>query len=480
MKPSELLRTSTFRLALLYMALFAGSALLLLGFIYWSTVAFMANQTDATIEAEIVGLAEQYRERGLKGLVGTIAERLERDPESSSVYLLASRSYTPLAGNLTGWPDAEPTPSGWLNFEFKDPRADGRVFHARARSFLLEGGLHLLVGRDTRELKATQQLIVRALLWGLAITVALALVGGLTMSRSTVRRIEQINQTSREIMSGDLSRRVPTTGAADDFDQLAVNLNAMLDEIERLMGGVRQVSDNVAHDLRTPLTRLRNRLEQLRSELGDTSPHQQHVERSIADADQLLSTFGALLRIARIEAGGHRPDLVPVDLGALVQDAAELYEALAEDKSLQLETSIASSATIQGDRDLLFQAVANLLDNAVKYTPDGGRVALGVRRAGNAIDVTVSDTGPGIPAEERDKVVERFYRLERSRRTPGSGLGLSLVAAVARMHRAVLLLEDNAPGLEATLRFETGLVRSIQSAGSRASSSSTSARCVSM
>jgi len=452
-KPSELLRTSTFRLALLYMALFAGSALLLLGFIYWSTVAFMANQTDATIEAEVVGLAEQYRERGLKGLVGTISERLERDPESSSVYLLASPSYSPLAGNLTGWPDVEPSQAGWLNFEFKDPRAGGRLFHARARPFILEGGLHLLVGRDTRELKATQQLIVRALLWGLAITVALALVGGIAMSRSTVRRIEQINQTSREIMSGDLSRRVPTTGTADDFDQLAVNLNAMLDEIERLMGGVRQVSDNVAHDLRTPLTRLRNRLEQLRSELGDTSPQKEHVERSIADADQLLSTFGALLRIARIEAGGHRPDRVPVDLATLVQDAAELYEALAEEKQLNVDASAASSAAIQGDRDLLFQAVTNLLDNAVKYTPEGGRIALEVRRTEDAVDVTVSDTGPGIPAEERDKVLQRFYRLERSRRAPGSGLGLSLVAAVARMHHATLLLEDNAPGLKATLRF---------------------------
>jgi signal transduction histidine kinase len=402
------------------MALFAGSALLLLGFIYWSTVAFMANQTDATIEAEIVGLAERYRERGLKGLVGTITKRVERDPQSSSVYLLASPNYTPLAGNLTAWPDVEPTEAGWLDFEFEDPRAGGRVFHARARPFVLEGGLHLLVGRDTRELKATQQLIVRALLWGLAITLALALVGGITMSRSTVRRIEQINQTSREIIGGDLSRRVPTNGTTDDFDQLAVNLNAMLDEIERLMGGIRQVSDNVAHDLRTPLTHLRNRLEQLRSELEDTSPHRDHVERSIADADQLLS----------------------------------LYEALAEDKRLQIETSVAGSATIQGDRDLLFQAVTNLLDNAVKYTPDGGRVALAVSRTERGVDVTVSDTGPGIPAEERDKVVQRFYRLERSRRTPGNGLGLSLVAAVAQMHHAALILKDNAPGLEATLRFE--------------------------
>ncbi len=456
MKPSELLRTSTFRLALLYMALFAGSALLLLGFIYWSTVAFMANQTDATIQAEIVGLAEQYRERGLAGLVETISERLERDPESSSVYLLASRGFQPLAGNLTGWPEVEPTPDGWLDFEFQDPRAGGRIFHARARPFVLEGGLHLLVGRDTRELKATQQLIVRALLWGLAITLALALLGGILMSRSMLRRIEEINQTSREIMGGDLSRRVPTSGTSDDFDQLAVNLNAMLDEIERLMGGIRQVSDNVAHDLRTPLTRLRNRLEQLRSDLEVGSPHAERVERSIADADQLLSTFAALLRIARIEAGGHRQDLEPVDLPRVVQDAAELYEALAEEKRLQIETSLAPSVTVRGDRDLLFQAITNLLDNAVKYTPDGGRIRLSVSRTEDAVDVAVSDTGPGIPPEERDKVAQRFYRLERSRSAPGSGLGLSLVAAVAKMHHAELVLADNCPGLKATLRFVSG------------------------
>ena len=338
MKPTELLRTSTFRLALLYMVLFAGSVLLLLGFLYWSTVAFMARQADATVEAEIVGLAEQYRERGPNGLVVTITERLERDPDSSSVYLFASPQYTPIAGNLSGWPDAAPTQDGWLNFEFSDPRANGRMFHARARTFGLAGGLHLLVGRDIRELKATQQLIIRALLWGLAITVALALAGGVAMSRSMLRRIEQINQTSREIMAGDLSRRVPTTGTAgDDFDQLAANLNAMLDEIERLMAGIRQVSDNIAHDLRTPLARLRNRLERLRSDLEAGSPHLEQADRSIADADQLLSTFGALLRIARIEAGSHRPSPAPVELTALVRDAMELYEALAQAENLALE-----------------------------------------------------------------------------------------------------------------------------------------------
>jgi len=443
------------------MALFAGSVLLLLGFIYWSTVAFMANQTDATIEAEIVGLAEQYRERGLNGLVGTIKERIERDPDSSSVYLFASPGYKPLAGNLSAWPDTSLTDGGWLNFKFEDTRAGGRLFHARARPFLLDGGLHLLVGRDTRELKATQQLIVRALLWGTAITLALALAGGITMSRSMLRRIEQINQTSHEIMAGDLSRRVPTGGTADDFDQLAGNLNAMLDEIERLMAGIRHVSDNVAHDLRTPLTRLRSRLEQLRSDMQGGGASLEQVDRSISDTDQLLATFAALLRIARIEAGGHRPRQVPVNLAELGVDAAELYEALAEEKQVRIERRITAKPTVTGDRDLLFQAVANLMDNAVKYTPAGGMLCLELEQAGHVVKVTVADNGPGIPAIERDKVVQRFYRLEPGRNTPGSGLGLSLVDVVADIHQARLILEDNAPGLRATLRFDIQTVVSL-------------------
>ncbi|MBW2421551.1 MAG: HAMP domain-containing protein [Deltaproteobacteria bacterium] len=455
MQWGELLRTSTFRLALLYMALFGGSVLLLLGFIYWSTVAFMSSQTDATIEAEIVGLSEQYREHGAGGVVATIRERVERDPDSSSVYLLVSPSYKPLAGNLTAWPAEAAEQDGWLGFEFKDPRAGGRIFQARARPFVLEGGLRLLVGRDTRELKATQQLIVRALLWGIAITVALASMGGMAMSRSMLRRIEEINQTSREIMAGDLSRRVPTTGSSDDFDELAANLNAMLDEIQRLMDGIRQISDNVAHDLRTPLTRLRNRLEQLRGEMEPDSSQLEQVERGIADADQLLSTFSALLRIARIEAGGLRLANEVVDLAALVRDAAELYEPLADDKEVALDAGVEGSPTIRGDRDLLFQALTNLLDNAVKYTPQGGRVSIVAGGDAGRVEVCVSDTGSGIPALERENVLQRFYRLEGSRTTPGNGLGLSLVAAVAAMHHGALVLDDNAPGLRATLRFDT-------------------------
>ncbi len=435
------------------MVLFAGSVLILLGFIYWSTVTYMSEQTDATIRAEIIGLSEQYRQRGLTGLEKTISERMERDPDGSSVYLFASPNRSPLAGNLSAWPDATPAIDGWLDFEFKDPRAGGRVFQARARAFVLQDGLHLLVGRDTRELKATQRLITRALLWGIAITLALALLGGVIMSRGMLRRIELINHTSRNIMTGDLSQRIPIRGSGDELDQLAGNLNSMIDEIERLMDGIRHVSDNIAHDLRTPLTRLRNGLEQLQIDLEDGSPHHEQVEQGITDADQLLATFAALLRIARIEAGGHTAKFKTVDLAALVRDAAELYEALAEEKCIRFSIQVDASVSLHGDRDLLFQALTNLLDNAIKYTPEGGEVLLELKRSGNTTEITVSDTGAGIAEAERDKVGQRFYRLESSRSTPGSGLGLSLVKAVAKLHGAELLFEDNAPGLKATLRL---------------------------
>jgi signal transduction histidine kinase len=276
------------------------------------------------------------------------------------------------------------------------------------------------------------------------------------MSRGMLRRIELINQTSRNIMGGDLSQRIPIRGSGDELDQLAGNLNSMIDEIERLMDGIRHVSDNIAHDLRTPLTRLRNRLEQLQIGLEDGSPYQNDVEQGIADADQLLATFAALLRIARIEAGGHTAKFKAMDLAALVHDAAELYEALAEEKRLRFSTQVDAGVSLDGDRDLLFQAITNLLDNAIKYTPAGGEVSIELKRSGKTAEIVISDSGAGIAEAERDKVGQRFYRLESSRSTPGSGLGLSLVKAVAKLHRAELLLEDNAPGLKATLRLPTG------------------------
>lgn len=454
MRPADLLHSSTFRLAISYMALFAGSVLLLLGFIYWSTVAFMVHKTDVSIKTEIKLLANMYRDQGFNTLLSAVIERSKDGDRESSVYAVSGPGNKILAGNLLGLPESGEDKNGWLNFSYGDSRVPGQVVQIRGRASKLDNH-RLFVGRDIGENVALQQLIIQSLLWGLAIMATLGLFGGIIMSRRVLRHIEQINQATREIMAGDLSRRIPTNGSADDFDQLATNLNAMLDEIARLMDGIRHVSNNIAHDLRTPLSRLRNELETLRDESGGDSPRSQQVERSLDYADQLLSTFSGLLRIARIEAGGLKMKMKPVNLTSLIQDTVELYEALAEVKHIQIKTELNESVTVLGDRDALFQAVANLLDNAIKYTHEGGEVVLSVGQSEQVAEIKVADNGPGIPAYECDRVVQCFYRLDKSRNTSGNGLGLSLVEAIAKMHNATLIFSDNAPGLRVVVRFGT-------------------------
>jgi len=446
--PARLLKSATFRLALLYMLLFGGSVALLLGFLYWATVGVLSEQVDETIQADIKGLAEQYKQRGVRGIAAIIDERVRKDPGGRTVYLLTDPTRRPLVGNLSGWPTATPDDDGWIAFELLDrDTADGRPHLARARRFVLQGGLNLLVGREVRELERTRHMIINAMIWGIAITLALALAGGIAMSRGTARRIEAINQTSRDIMSGDLDRRIPAGGTNDEFDQLAGNLNTMLDRIQGLMEGLRHVSDNIAHDLRTPLTRLRGRLEDLDDRALSASERSRRIDAAVAEADALLSMFNALLRITQIEAGGRRDNFAAVDLAELLNDVAELYEPVAQEKGLSFSAHCEAASSVTGDRDLLFQAVANLADNAIKYTPAGGSVTL--HTSGKS--VTVSDTGPGVPEEAREDVFRRFHRLEKSRSQPGSGLGLSLVKAVAQLHGGTVRLEDNRPGLKAEL-----------------------------
>lgn len=451
---TRILRSSIFRLALLYMALSIGSVVVLLGFIYWATAGYADRQIDATIDAEIGGLAEQYRRRGLVGLTTLIAERVARDPQGASVYLLADEELNPLVGNLSRWPETAGDGEGWIGFRLRDWGQNKSDEHqARARTFVLRGGLHLLVGRDVRDLETTRERILGALGWGLAITAALALAAGLAMGTRVMRRIDAVNQTSREIMGGDLSRRVPTDGNGDDFDELASNLNHMLERIEHLMETVRQVSDNIAHDLRTPLTRLRTRLELARSATGLSEETSEAIDRAVEDAEELLATFNALLRIARIESGNRRGGFTNVDLSQLAKDLAELYEPLAADEAQHLAVDVEDGVRIEGDRDLLFQAAANLVDNAIKYSPSGGRIVLGARLRSGHPELLVADSGPGIPADMQERVFQRFFRLDDSRSTPGSGLGLSLVQAVAELHGARIRLENNEPGLRVLLCF---------------------------
>ncbi len=435
------------------MALFGISAIGLLAFIYWSTANYMRQQADETIETEIVGLAERYQLTGLAGLTTSIRERVGRRPVGSSIYLLTDGLYNPIAGNLDRWPQIEVDPEGFTEFPLNLGAEEPRHI-ARAKPFALPGGFFLLVGRDTYELEAMQSRLVRTLSWGLALTVGLALAGGLVLSRGQVRRIGAINDAFDDVMAGDLSRRIPTGSSGGDIEELVVKLNRTLSELEKLVEGVRRVSDSIAHDLRTPLARLKTRLERLRH----GSAGADEVDHAVSEADKLLATFAALLRIARIESGERRQAFASVDMTALIDDVAELYGPLIEEKDKKLVLHNAPNIRVLGDRDMLFQAVANVLDNALKHTPADGRVELDLGARESSVEVVIADDGPGIPANERDKVLTRFYRLDTSRTTPGAGLGLSLVAAVAELHDGSVQLEDNpstdgAPGLRVVIRL---------------------------
>lgn len=448
---SRLLQTTAFRLALGYLGLFAMSVAVLLGFLYWNTAVFVARQTEETILAEIQGLAERYNTGGITGLSDVVESRARG--QKQSLYLLTFPNFDPIAGNLSGWPSEAAGPAGWLTFSYEREFAGERIVHAaRARTFDLAGGFHLLVGRDIQDRLALEDRLKLSMIWAFVLTLAIGLGGGVLTARSWVRRIERINRTTREIMGGDLTRRVPVRTGDDEIDRLALNLNEMLDRIEALMAGMRQVTDNIAHDLRSPLHRLRARLEVTLVEDPDRGAYRVALEETLDEAEALLRTFNALLLIGETEAGLAGDQMQPADLAAMARDAAELYEPAAEEKGVALEVAAEGELPANGNAHLLAQAIANLLDNAVKYTPSGGRVRIAAMAPSpDRVAVVVADTGPGIPAEERERVRRRFVRLEASRRSPGSGLGLSLVDAVARLHGGELRLDDAEPGLRAEL-----------------------------
>jgi signal transduction histidine kinase len=447
----RLLRTNAFRLAAIYFGLFAVSVSALLVFIYFSTADFIEQQTEATIDAEITGLREQYRERGLSGLIEIIRARVAGQHSDTSLYLITDATLQPLAGNISGWPGAVPARPTRISFPVhsKSPEGDDSDT-ALAAVFPLPGGYLLLVGRDLHDARVFRSRITETLSWAALLTLALGVVGGLFMTRNMLRRVEAVNRTSARIIHGDLSQRVPLTGSGDEFDQLAGNLNAMLDQIERLMAGMRQVTDNIAHDLRTPLARLRARLEVTLLERPDATLYAEALRETITEADRLLGTFNALLSIAEAEAGSRRQTMAVVDVAEIARAVAELYEPAAEEKGLRLEIANGGALPVRGDRHLLSQAIANLLDNALKYTP-GGAVSLTTRESAEGARIEVADRGPGVPADRREAVFDRFVRLEGSRSTPGNGLGLSLVRAVATLHGGSAWLEDNNPGVRAVI-----------------------------
>jgi signal transduction histidine kinase len=458
----KLLRTTAFKLTLVYLGIFVLFAASLLAYFALNTRRLITEQITATVNGEVNGLSEQYGQGGLRRLVIVVDVRSRRP--GSSLYLVTTPSGEGLAGNVGSLEPGVLDHPGWLETNYHRLEApEGAEHRALVRVVQLPGGFHLLVGRDLDERERLFGIVVNAGQWSLALVIVLGLVGGFFVSRRVLSRIDAMTGTAQTIMAGDLSGRLPVAGTGDELDRLADNVNAMLERIEALMRGLKEVSDNIAHDLKTPLTRLRNRCEQaLRSATGEAG-YRAALESTIAESDDLIRTFDALLMIARAESGQARDNMTEFDASEIARDVGELYEPVADEKGIALKIDAPAAAPVRGNRELVSQALANLIDNAIKYAGPSGKVngasAEIVVRAGNdgeRIALSVADHGPGIPDADRGRVVERFVRLERSRSEPGSGLGLSLASAVARLHGGELKLEDNHPGLRTTIALPRG------------------------
>ena len=444
------LRSAALRFAFVYALLLAVSATALAAFLWWATAGLLERQTDTIINADAEALLDRFEQGGTAAVILTIRDRLEQDVDDSSIYLFVSPDQRSLAGNLAEWPSSVLATDRF--YELPVARA-GMRYLARVHRYDLPGDYHLLVGRDMQTRAQLRRLLTDALLWAFVVVIGMATFGAFVIRGLFRRALANVSATASAIAAGDLTRRVRRSGRGDEFDQLADTINDMLDRIARLMDGVRQVSNAIAHDLRTPITRARGRLEEAAARAR--TPEEMHaaIERAIADLDGIIAIFKGLLRIAEIEAGSRRSAFAPVELAQLLRGVAELYDVVAEEKAVRLVVSAPATLPAYGDRELIQQAVANLVDNAVKFSPPGGAVSLSGQPVEGGIEITVADQGPGIPSAERARATERFFRGETARSTPGSGLGLALVQAVAQLHGGALILEDAKPGLLIRLRL---------------------------
>ena len=457
----RLLRTTAFRTALLYACVFSLLSALGLGVIYWSTKSHIEGQIDARLRLETDVLLKVYQRQALPALLETINQRSNGDshqPDRTGIFFYL------LWESKRGWMAGQP-PNWLMGLEIQRSYATlrlGDVFHlshsdqndwVRVLATTLPDGYRLLVGRDLNSEKALLEHTLTVILSVISVIFAFALVGSVMMGRNALKRIDAISTTAGAIIAGDLSQRLPLSQGDNEFDQLSRKLNIMLERIEQLLAGMRQVTDNVAHDLRRPLNRLRNRLEVTLLEVRSEDEYRAVLEQGIQDCDELLKTFNALLSITQAEAGVKRNEWKVVRLAPLLEDLADLYGAVAEQKQVRLIWTADPSVTVMGNSQLLAQALGNLIDNAVKYTPAGGQIKIWLLRKAGAPTIIAADSGPGIGAGDRERVLQRFVRLDSARSMPGNGLGLSLVKAVARLHDAELILEDNHPGLRVSLRF---------------------------
>ena len=448
MIPSGLFRSAGFRFGLIYAVLLTISAATLASFLWWFTAGLLDRQTASAIRADAQGLIERFDEGGIAGLVGTIEDRLAANVDDDAIYLLVDPLMNRIAGNLDTWPSVADKAGEWRQFQV---RKTGMRSLALVYRYELPDDFHLLVGRDVQVRVQLGNLLTDALIWAIAIVLAMATAGAVLVRSLFRRTVANISATAAAIASGDFTQRIKVSGRGDEFDQLAEVINDMLDRIGRLMDGVRQVSNAIAHDLRTPITRARARLEEAGRTAESAADLHAAIDRATVDLDGIVTVFQALLRIAEIEAGSRRASFRRMDIATALESVADLYGAVAEEKGVTLAVTLPRRLEIDGDGALIQQAVANLVDNAVKFSPDRGTVRFTAEAHGRRTWIVVEDRGPGIPDVDRGRATERFYRGDAARGTPGSGLGLALVQAVAFLHGGNLRLEDARPGLRAVL-----------------------------
>jgi signal transduction histidine kinase len=449
---SQFFRSMFFKRMIIFVTIFILAEILIFGFLYWSTVAVYERRLEEEIERDVAALEGTFSGLSTTEMAAIVSRRSTDNPGEIDSYILTNRKYEYVAGNIRVWPSNAPDDSPIVKLVLGADGAGERQVH-KARTLTFQDGYHLLVGRNVTELEEMQVLIRKGLVRSIFLTLVIGFVGGYISSRVAQRRFDRINKSTFAILEGDIGRRIPVRGTGDELDVLSCNLNDMLDRIELLMRGMREVTDNVAHDLRKPITRLKSRIEVTLMGSPDTGAYREALERTLAEADDILAMFNAILTIAEAESGALRDRFEQVDLARVARSVTEVYEPLAEESGLEIDLRADHAVAVSGDPHLISQALANLIDNAIKYAPRSGPLAVRAFRAGSEAGLSVADRGPGIPERRREEALERFGRLEESRTTPGSGLGLSLVRAVADLHGGTVTLDDARPGLAVTITF---------------------------
>lgn len=458
-RASRIIKTFTFRLASVYIGLFSVSVVILFAFIYTFAMRYVQSQVSDAVRVQYGYLTNEYQQNGSSGVEIRINELINADDNGTEIYLLINNKNEKLAGNLNEWPAnaiLESTfdkNSKWISFRIEGTRQEQPRIQVKAITIPLSKWRSLLVGKTLQNTEKIEQIIIQTFWASLLVTLFMAFIGALVITRSVMNRINIINRSAYNIMHGELSTRIPFTKGGDEFDDLSSNLNNMLDKIENLLKSLGQFANNIAHDLRSPLNRIINRLDAGLRNIDEGNPARNLLEKNITDMHELIGTFNSILKISELEANTEFRDFKPCNLQEIIENMVEFYEPYAAEKDIVIVNNVRDNVTIIGEKNLLTQAFTNILDNAIKFTPKGGKIDIYCEQKEAIIDVIIADNGVGIPHDYMDKVFEKFFRLEQSRHTKGNGLGLSLVDAIAGIHNAEVILSDNSPGLRVCLRF---------------------------